>query len=167
MNRMNGRLPAYKKSFFMSPNRPDGLKLQMFYEDGTVYCDLFVDNRFEGYADVLHGGMIFGILDTMVWYVIFMRSKKIAMTRKVDMEFMKPVMCSTRYRAMSKLTRIEEKNIYATAWIEDDSGEVYSRIHATFREGKNFDVPTFIDRFDFSNTTPAIRDYFLSLLGAK
>jgi uncharacterized protein (TIGR00369 family) len=167
MNRLNGRLPAYKKSFFMSPNRPDGLKLQMFYEDGVVCCDLFVDNRFEGYSEVLHGGMIFGILDTMVWYVIFMRSKKIAMTRKVDMEFMKPVLCSTHYRAIGKLIRIEEKNIYATAWIEDASGEVYSRIHVTFREGKNFDVAAFIDRFDFSTTTPAIKDYFLSLLDNK
>jgi acyl-coenzyme A thioesterase PaaI-like protein len=160
---MNGRLPAYRQSFFLSPDRPDGLQLEMFYQDGIVYCDLFVDNRFEGYAEVLHGGMIFGVLDVIIWYVIFMRSKKIAMTRKVDMEFLKPVMCSTAYRAKGKLTRIEEKNIYASAWIEDDSGEVYARVSATFREGKNFDVAAFIDRFDFSTTTPAIKEYFLSL----
>lgn len=164
---MNGRLPAYRQSFFLSPDRKDGLQLQMFYEDGIVYCDVFVDNRFEGYAEVLHGGMIFGILDVIIWYVIFMRSKKIAMTRKVDMEFFKPVLCSTAYRAKGKLTRIEEKNIYASAWIEDASGEVYSRINATFREGKNFDVAAFIDRFDFSTTSPAIKDYFLSLLNTK
>ena len=164
---MNGRLPAYRQSFFMSPDRPDGLQLQMFYQDGIVYCDLFVDNRFEGYAEVLHGGMIFGVLDVIIWYVIFMRSKKIAMTRKVEMEFMKPVMCSTAYRAKGKLTRIEEKNIYASAWIEDASGEVYSRVNATFREGKNFDVAAFIDRFDFSTTTPEIREYFLSILDKK
>lgn len=161
---MNGRLPAYRQSFFMSPDRKDGLQLEMFYQDSIVYCDLFVDNRFEGYAEVLHGGMIFGVLDVIIWYVIFMRSKKIAMTRKVDMEFLKPVMCSTAYRAKGKLTRIEEKNIYASAWIEDGSGEVYARVNATFREGKNFDVAAFIDRFDFSTTTPEIRDYFLSLL---
>lgn len=148
----------------MSPNREDGLQLQMFHEDGIVYCDLFVSNRFEGYAEVLHGGMIFGILDTIIWYVIFMRSKKIAMTRKVDMEFLKPVICNTPYRAIGKLTRIEERNIYATAWVEDASGEVYARIHATFREGKNLDAAAFINRFDFSTTTPAIRDYFMSLL---
>ena len=160
---MNGRLPAYRQSFFLSPDRPDGLQLEMFYQDGIVYCDLFVDNRFEGYAEVLHGGMIFGVLDVIIWYVIFMRSKKIAMTRKVDLEFLKHVMCSTAYRAKGKLTRIEEKNIYASAWIEDGSGEVYARVNATFREGKNFDVAAFIDRFDFSTTTPAIKEYFLSL----
>ncbi len=164
---MNGRLPAYRQSFFMSPEREDGLQLQMFYQDGAVYCDLLVDTRFEGYSEVLHGGMIFGVLDVIIWYVIFMRSKKIAMTRKVDMEFFKPVMCNSSYRAKGELTKIEDKNIFATAWVEDAAGEVYARLNAIFREGKDFDVAAFIDRFDFSTTTPAIKDYFLSLLDTK
>ncbi len=161
---MNGRLPAYRKSFFLSPEREDGLQLRMFYENGIVYCDLFVDNRFEGYAEVLHGGMIFGVLDVIIWYVIFMRSKKIAMTRKVEMEFFKPVMCSSLYRAKGELLGIEEKNILATAWVEDAAGEVYARVNAVFREGKDFDVAAFLDRFDFSETTPEIKGYFLSML---
>jgi len=161
---MNGRLPAYKRSFFLSPEREDGLQLQMHYEDGIVYSDLFVDNRFEGYAEVLHGGMIFGVLDVIIWYVIFMRTKKIAMTRKVEMEFFKPVMCNSLYRAKGDLVKIEEKNIFATAWVEDAAGEIYARVNAIFREGKDFDVAAFIDRFDFSTTTPNIRDYFQSLL---
>ena len=96
-----------------------------------------------------------------------MRSKKIAMTRKVDMEFFKPVMCNSSYRAKGELTKIEDKNIFATAWVEDAAGEVYARLNAIFREGKDFDVAAFIDRFDFSTTTPAIKDYFLSLLDTK
>ncbi|MBP1747851.1 MAG: putative Thioesterase superfamily protein [Deltaproteobacteria bacterium] len=164
---MNGRLPAFRRSFFVSPKRKDGLQLQMFYQDGMVYCDLFVDNRFEGYAEVLHGGMIFGVLDVIIWYVIFMRIKKIAMTRKVDMEFLRPVMCNSSYRAKGELTKIEDKNIFATAWVEDASGEVYARVNAIFREGKSSDAAAFIDRLDFSETAPAIKDYFLSLLDTK
>jgi hypothetical protein len=45
-------LPTYKNSFFTNPERKDGLGLNMFYEKGTVYTDMFVDNRFEGYEDV-------------------------------------------------------------------------------------------------------------------
>ncbi|HOD76620.1 MAG TPA: hypothetical protein PKJ17_11355, partial [Syntrophorhabdaceae bacterium] len=71
---MNGRLPAYKKSFFLSPERPDGLQLQIFHEDGIVYSDLFIDNRFEGYADVLQGGMIFGILDVIAFVPRILRN---------------------------------------------------------------------------------------------
>ena len=161
---MNGRLPAYKKSFFLSPERPDGLQLQIFHEDGIVYSDLFIDNRFEGYAEVLHGGMIFGILDVIVWYAIVMRTKIVAMTRKAEMEFFKPIMCSAPYRAKAEMLRIEDRDIISTAWIEDPAGEVYARLNAVFREGKGLAMDAFIDRFDFSTTTPAIKDYFLSLL---
>ncbi len=161
---MNGRLPAYKKSFFLSPERPDGLQLQIFHEDGIVYSDLFIDNRFEGYAEVLHGGMIFGILDVIVWYAIVMRTKIVAMTRKAEMEFFKPIMCSTPYRAKAEMLRIEDRDIISTAWIEDSAGEVYARLNAVFREARGLAMDAFIDRFDFSTTTPAIKEYFLSLL---
>ena len=151
----------------MSPDRADGLQLAMMYdkENSLICADLNINNRFEGYADVVHGGMLFGILDVIVWYIIFMETKKIGMTRKVEMEFFKPVMCNTPYRAKGRLERIVEKDIYSTAWVEDEKGECYARVNALFREGKDFDVPAFLDRFDFSYTTPEIRAHFFSLLG--
>lgn len=161
---MNGRLPAYKKSFFLSPDREDGLQLQIFHEDGIVYSDFSIDNRFEGYAEVLHGGMIFGILDVIIWYAIVMKTKKIAMTRKAESEFFKPIMCSTPYRAKAQMLRIEDRDIFSTAWVEDAAGDVYARMNALFREGKGLAMDAFIERFDFSTTTPAIKDYFRSLL---
>lgn len=161
---MNGRLPAYKKSFFLSPDREDGLQLEIYHEDGIVYSDLSIDNRFEGYAEVLHGGMIFGILDVIIWYAIVMKTRIVAMTRKAEMEFFKPIMCSTSYRAKAQMLTIEERDILATAWVEDTAGDVYARMNAVFREGKGFEMDAFVDRFDFSTTTPAIREYFLSLL---
>ncbi len=164
---MNGRLPAYKKSFFLSPEREDGLKLQIFHDNGIVYSDIFIDNRFEGYAEVLHGGMIFGILDVIVWYAIVMKTKIVGMTRKAECEFFKPIMCSTPYRVKGEMLRIEDRDIISTAWFEDASGEIYARMNAVFREGKGFAMDAFIDRFDFSSTTPAIKEYFLSLLAAK
>lgn len=161
---MNGRLPAYKKSFFLSPEREDGLQLQIFHENGIVYCDFSIDNRFEGYAEVLHGGMIFGILDVIIWYAIVMKSRIVAMTRKAETEFFKPIMCSTPYRARAQMLRIEDRDIISTAWIEDANGEVYARLNTIFREARGIAMDAFIDRFDFSSTTPEIRDYFLSLL---
>jgi acyl-coenzyme A thioesterase PaaI-like protein len=159
-----GILPVYKNSFFTSPDRKDGLGLNMIYEKGTVYTDMRVDNRFEGYEDVVQGGIIFGILDVIMWYVIFMETKKICMTRKTEMDFFKPVMCNTQYKAKGELLRIEDRDIYASAWVEDSSGECYAKVTALFREGKDISIPAFIDRLDFTNTPPEIKEHFLSLL---
>lgn len=159
---MKGKLPAYGKSFFLSPARKDGLQLTMMYEDHCVYTDLFVDRRFEGYFDVVHGGMIFGVLDVILWYIILMETKKMGMTRKVEMEFLKPIMCGTHYKAQGKFIKIEKKDIHASAWVEDKNGEVYARVNAIFREGKGTDIPAIIRRLDFSDITPELKEFFQS-----
>ncbi len=160
---MKGRLPAYGQSFFLSPKRKDGLQLTMMYEDGCVYTDFFVDRRFEGYTNVVHGGMIFGVLDVILWYIILMETKKMAMTRKVEMEFLKPLMCGVHYRAQGKFIKIEKKDIHASAWVEDKNGEVYARVKAIFREGKETDMAAILERLDFSTTSPKLKEFFLSL----
>jgi acyl-coenzyme A thioesterase PaaI-like protein len=161
---MKGELPAYRESFFCGPERPDGLQITMVYEDGIVSCDVNLTNRFEGYTNVAHGGMLFGILDVMIWYAIFMKTRKIGMTRKTEMEFFRPVLCNKRYVARARFLYIEERDIFAEAWIEDGEGEVYARANALFREGKDIPVEHFVNKFDYSRTTPAIRDHFHSIL---
>jgi uncharacterized protein (TIGR00369 family) len=161
---MKGRLPAYRDSFFCSPDRPDGLKLTMTCEDHQVLCDLFVDNRFEGYSGVLHGGMIFGILDVMLWFIIVLETKKICMTRKTDTEFLKPVMCNAPYRAKAEFVRIKDRDVHAVAWIENENGEVCARVKALFREAKDIPMAAVINRCDFSYAAPEIENFFMSLL---
>lgn len=160
---MKGRLPTYKRSFFASPERSDGLQLTMMYEGSIVYTDFFVDRRFEGYINVVHGGMIFGVLDVILWYVILLETRKMAMTRKVEMEFLKPIACNTHYKAWGKFVRIEKKDIHASAWVEDENGEVYARVNAVFREGKKINLQEVANRLELDSATPEMREFFLSL----
>jgi len=160
-------LPVYKQSFFCKKDRADGMGLNVMYEDHTVYCEMIVDNRFEGYHDVVHGGMLFGILDVLMWHIIFMETKKIGMTRKTEMEFFKPVMCNEQYKAIGKFDRVVGRDIYASAWIEDSDGECYARVTALFREGKDLSAADFLKNLDFSDTTPEIKAHFMSILESK
>jgi acyl-coenzyme A thioesterase PaaI-like protein len=159
-----GVLPVYTDSFFCGFERKDGLQLKMMYDKGVVYCDVNIDNRFEGYTDVLHGGMIFGILDVILWYAIFMETKKICMTRHTEMDFLKPVMCNTPYIAKGKFLSIKKRDVLATAWMEDQNGEIFARVNAIFREAKNISVESFIGKYDFSRTSPEIKQHFYSLI---
>jgi uncharacterized protein (TIGR00369 family) len=134
----------------------------MMYEDGLVYTDLFVDRRFEGYTNVVHGGMIFGVLDVILWYVILLETRKMAMTRKVEMEFFRPIACNTHYKAWGKFVRIEKKDIHASAWVEDENGEVYARVNAVFREGKKINLQEVANRLELDSATPEMREFFLS-----
>jgi uncharacterized protein (TIGR00369 family) len=155
-------LPVYKQSFFVNQQREDGLRLKMLYDDDLVYCNMSIDRRFEGYDGVVHGGMLFGVLDVIIWYAIFMETRKICMTRKTDMDFLKPVSCDTVYRACGKLLRVEERDYWATAWIEDRIGDRCAQVTALFRESKNLDYDQFLSHLEFTGTSPEMREFFLS-----
>jgi acyl-coenzyme A thioesterase PaaI-like protein len=161
---MKGRLPAYRDSFYCGTERPDGLGLTLTYHNHLVHCDLNVDKRFDGYRNVLHGGMIYGILDVMIWAAIFMETKKICMTRKTDAEFIKPVMCNTLHKAKAQYLYTEDRDFHASAWIETTKGEMCARVDALFREAKDLPLDEFIGRFDFTVADPAIKDHFYSIL---
>ena len=157
-------LPVFKNSFFCDEGRTDGLRLKMFYEDHIVYSFLNVDDRFEGYTGVLHGGMIFGVLDVIIWYAIFIETKRICMTRHTEIDFLRPVRCGRPYIAKGRFLRIEDKDVYATAWVEDDAGTVYAKMEAIFREARDITRLEYIERFDFTDVSHETREYFYSIL---
>jgi uncharacterized protein (TIGR00369 family) len=156
-------LPVYRASFFVNQRRKDGLRLKMLYDNNMVYCNMNIDTRFEGYHGVVHGGILFGILDVIIWYAIFMETKKICMTRKTDMDFFKPVLSNVTYKACGKLLRVEERDYWATAWIEDPSGDRCSQVTALFRESKNLDYNDFVKNLEFTDTSPEMKEFFLSV----
>ena len=156
-------LPVYRASFFVNQQRQDGLRLKMLYDNDLVYCDMTIDKRFEGYDGVVHGGMLFGVLDVIIWYAIFMDTKKICMTRKTDMDFFKPVLCDVTYKACGKLLRVEERDYWATAWIEDQAGDRCAQVTALFRESKHLDYDDFISNLEFTDTSPEVKEFFLSV----
>jgi acyl-coenzyme A thioesterase PaaI-like protein len=156
-------LPVYQKSFFMGQHRPDGLQLKLRYRKGVVYTDIAVSNAFQGYEGVAHGGILFGILDVIMWYAIFIDTKKICMTRKTDMDFLKPVLCDSTYRAQGKLERVEDRDVWATAWIEDAKKDRCAQVTALFRQAKNVDYREHVSKMDFTDVSPEIRKRILTL----
>ncbi len=154
------RLPAYRKSFFTGRDRPDGLRLELHYASGLVYSDITVDRAFEGYENVVHGGMLFGILDVIMWYAILMETKKICMTRKTETEFLKPVVCGAPHRAQARFLRIEGRDVWVSSWIEDADKERCVEVTALFREPKGIDRERLLSKLDFTGVSPEIREFF-------
>ena len=101
---MNGNLPGYKKCFFCGP-ATGGLALELHYGDGKASCEFTAHEKFQGYDGMLHGGIVTGILDEVMWWTLFMETKKICATWKIEAEFKRPVLCGKAYRAAGHLVR--------------------------------------------------------------
>jgi hypothetical protein len=157
-------LPVYKASFFLSQKRKDGLKLKVVYAGDHVYTDFEIGEQFSGETDSVYNGLLFGIMDVLMWYAIMMETKKICMTKTIEMEFFEPVVCNVPYRAKSKLLSNDAKDFHVTAWIEDASSQIYTKVNALFREGKGINIAEIINDFDFNETTPEMRELFASFV---
>ena len=158
------RLPAYRRSFFCGAAEEGGVGLQLYYEKGKVLCDVSIDNKFQGYKDVVHGGIVMGMLDTMMWYVLVMETRKVCLTRHIDMDFLKPVLCNTPYRASTEFLRTEDKDVYASGRLEDASGQLCAQATGLFRESKELSLKGVINRMDLRDPSPETRDLIFSLL---
>lgn len=159
------RLPVYKASFFLNQKRKDGVRLRVAYRDNYVYSDFEITEQFISEIDSVYNGILFGIMDVLMWYAIMMETRKICMTKKVNVDFVEPIACNVPYRAMSKLLRHEGKDFYVTAWIQDTTGHICTKVTALFREGKGVDIAKVIRDFDFSETTPEMKKLFDSFVG--
>lgn len=157
-------LPVYKASFFLSQKREDGLKLRVIYAGDFVYTDFQIGEQYQSETDSLYNGILFGIMDVLMWYAILMQTKKICMTKKINIEFLEPISCNVPYRAKSKLLNNDEKDFHVTAWIEDSDGHIYTKVTALFREGKGMNAADIIENFDFSETTSEMKELFDSFL---
>ena len=155
-------LPVYKASFFLNQKREDGLKLRVVYAGDRVYTDFRIGAGFNSETDTAYNGIAFGIMDVLIWYAIMVETKKICVTRKTEIDYIRPVLCDVPYRAVSKVLSVDEKDIDVLAWIEDERGHECIRVKALFREGKGVTFSKIIDDFDFSDTTPEMKELFYS-----
>jgi uncharacterized protein (TIGR00369 family) len=83
---------ATYKCFGCSPNNSHGLRME-FYEDGDEIISTWnPENYFQGYIDVLHGGVQSTLMDEIASWVVFVKLKTGGVTSRLTSRFRKPVM---------------------------------------------------------------------------
>ena len=79
------------KCFGCSPNNEIGLKMS-FYEDGEyIKCDWQPQERFQGYDNVLHGGILGTLMDEIASWYIFAKLKTAGVTARMEVRYKRPV----------------------------------------------------------------------------
>lgn len=158
------RLPGYEGCLFCGPEHPEGLHLQMYYRDGTVVADLSVRNFFQGYGNLVHGGIIAGLLDEVMWWAVTLQTRQLSMTRKAETEYLHAVRCEMPYTVKGRLLEAKHNTFFAAAAIEDPSGRAVSRGSSVFRPVKTISIAEFQKKLDLTRVSPDMRGIFCSLL---
>ena len=125
---------AHNRCFGCGPANPIGLHLDFYVaEDQSVVCMPVVAANFEGPPGLLHGGIIATLLDEAMSKAVRVRGLT-AMTRQMDVEYLRPVPSATAIRIVGKRVRSEGRKHCTEAQLFDDKLKILATAKGLFIE---------------------------------
>ena len=123
---------AQNHCFGCGTNNPVGLRLQFSVApDHAVVCEATVSDNYEGPPGYLHGGIIATLLDEAMSKAN--RALGVtAMTRQMQVEYLRPVPSGSPIRIEGHVTRSEGRKHWTTAQILNAAGTVLAQATGLF-----------------------------------
>ena len=131
---MNDISEIHNNCFACGKDNPDGLQLKFEYndEDEAVYADFSIDEKYRGYSNRTHGGIIATILDCAMVHCLFAR-KIAAVTIDMHVKYRNPVEIDKHTTAKAELISSAHGVHSLTAKIIQD-GKIKATAKARFYE---------------------------------
>jgi uncharacterized protein (TIGR00369 family) len=108
--------------------------MRFFADSETVYSQLVVPEHLCGWSNIVHGGVLTTILDEIMSWSAIHLLKRIALTRSLTVEFVKPVQVGSELRAEARVREADGKNDAITEGvIFDPRGDACARATANFK----------------------------------
>jgi len=157
---MNGFLPRTKQCFFCG-RTTNGLCLELQYLDGGTLCQFTPPEVFQGFGGILHGGIITGILDEVMFWAVLMETQKICVTVKIETVFKRPIFCGRTYRASGRLLHTPyDTDYFAQGTITDESGKNCATGKASFHIMRGMTIEDMQKDLIFTGISREMRSLF-------
>lgn len=125
---------AQNKCFGCGPANSIGLHLDFWLaEDQSVVCLPTVADTFEGHPGLLHGGIIATLLDEAMSKAVRIHGLT-AMTRQMEIEYLRPVPSMTAIRIEGRLQRSEGRKHWTEARIVNERSTLLATAKGLFIE---------------------------------
>lgn len=116
--------PVGNPCFGCSPTNPAGLRLTFEAEDGKLYASWDPLPQFQGYINVLHGGIIATLLDETGAWCINAIAGTSGVTSSLTVRYLKPVHISRGMVTVeAAIVRLEERSAHIHCRLADGEGK--------------------------------------------
>jgi len=97
------RLPSYGRCFLCGKGNPRGIGLELFLDGEEVVAQFRLDEAFIGYEGIVHGGVLAGILDEVMWWAATWHSGRACLTTDMTVQYKKPAPIGHPFRAIGRV----------------------------------------------------------------
>ena len=132
---------AQNHCFGCGPANTAGLKLEFSVTpDSDVVCFAQISDQYEGPKGCVHGGIIATILDETMSKANRARGK-VAVTRQMQVEYLRPVPSGVPIRIEGKVTRIEGRKLSTEGRILNQEGVILATAQGLFLTVRGHQAP--------------------------
>lgn len=102
-----------------------GLHLDFKYEDKKTIAEWIPKKPYQGYKDIVHGGIIATVLDEAMTRLGFKLDLN-TVTGHLEISFKKPAFVGKKYVIKAEITEEQDHKVYAAATLTDEEGTIIS-----------------------------------------
>ncbi len=109
---------------------PCGLKLEFSYGNGFAVTESVLGRMYEGYENIVHGGIISLVLDEVSAKAVI-EYEGVAVTARIQVSFIKPLMCGVPFTAQARIESVEGRKIFVKGELKE-AGVLIARSESVF-----------------------------------
>ena len=119
--------------FGCGEDNPIGLKMQFLTDNERIYSLVTVPPAMAGWDQAVHGGIISTILDEIMGRAVIYLLQKIAVTKSITVDFVRPLYVGRKLSVVSSIQEIQsERQVLMTGEIYSDEDQLCAKAHGKF-----------------------------------
>ena len=119
------------RCFGCGPANPSGLKMQFYTDGNSIASWVSVPDRFTGWSNLVHGGILSTILDEIMGRSAIHILKKLPMTKSMTVEYFRPVYSDMEIKVMGKVIKNDEREALVEGTICNMKGKICTKSSGT------------------------------------
>jgi len=109
-----------------------GLHLKFSGDDREVLAHTVIQEPYQGFNGVVHGGILAGMVDDAMWHVIHQKDDVFPMTAELTVRYLAPVPIGEPLTVKGHLVNYRRRLMVAESTIEDSHGDILVRAEGRF-----------------------------------
>ncbi len=115
--------PAYRMCFVCGWENPIGLKVAFYAEEGRVRGQFTPDERHQGFPGLVHGGILFALLDEVISRAAYLRGDWV-LTGRVEARYARPARIGETLSLEGWVERAAGRGYLLAGRVTNPAGEV-------------------------------------------
>ncbi|MCU1595093.1 MAG: Thioesterase superfamily protein [Frankiales bacterium] len=123
--------PHYPSCFGCGPESEYGLKAISRKVGEEIHCAYAFSDKHAGAPGIAHGGAVAALVDDVCGFLLFV-VREPAVTRQLEVEYLKPVLVGVTYDLVARVERREGRKLFISCSATSPSGEETFRGNGLF-----------------------------------